>query len=544
MDGILHIRSLLVSALASALSFCTLLAPPADADTYHVSPSGDDSNSGALARPWRTIGKAARTLKAGDTVYLMNGVYREQVVPSNSGSPGAYIKYAAYPGHVAVIDGGGLRLPDYDGLFNVVNKAYIWIEGLYVKNAGPHFDNAGIMISRCSHVVVKLNHTYNTASSGIGVWRSSDVTVDGNEVELACNDGQQECITIAITDGFEMKNNLVHHGGPGNNGGEGIDIKDGSSNGRVFNNLVHHTKRIGIYIDAWDKHTYNIQVYGNIVHDCASSGFAIAAEAGGLLENVDLFNNVAYTNYFCGLVLGAWGERGADHPMKDIRIYNNTFYDNGSSEWGGGISLENDDVEGLVVRNNILSRNYMFQMQCEVPTWAFAIDHNLIDGFRNYSDEIRGASHVEGDPRFAAAAAADFRLRSGSSAVDAGTSVGAPGWDFDFGRRPSGKGVDIGAFELESRSAIAAPKKLKAKLKGGRIFLRWKDRSSNETGFIVERRRGRSGDWQVIGDTPADTKSFSDYYAEPGATYQYRVRGFDGDCYSFPSDVATVTPGM
>jgi len=219
-------------------------------------------------------------LKAGDTVYVKEGIYKERIIPKNSGKSGNYISYIAYPGHEVIIDGSNITLPEeLGGLFEVDGKSYIRIVGFKIRNAGFHINNAGILVYNSSHIIIENNSIYNTTSSGIGVWESSHVIVSNNEVELACNDGEQECITIATTDNFEVKYNHVHHGGAGTLGGEGIDAKDGSSNGKIFGNVVHDLNRLGIYVDAWDKHTYNIEVFGNIVYNC-SSGIAVACERG------------------------------------------------------------------------------------------------------------------------------------------------------------------------------------------------------------------------------------------------------------------------
>ena len=49
---------------------------PPSPQTYYVAPDGVDSNPGTRAQPWKTIGHAAETLAAGDTVVVMGGVYR------------------------------------------------------------------------------------------------------------------------------------------------------------------------------------------------------------------------------------------------------------------------------------------------------------------------------------------------------------------------------------------------------------------------------------------------------------------------------------
>ena len=439
-------RSILILFFMTTLAWST---------EYYVSPSGHDSNPGTSSKPWRTIQHAADIMLAGDTVYIKEGTYNERIIPQNSGSTGNYIIYSAYQGDKVTIEGKGITLPEWGGLFEIQNKSYIKVSGLRIINAGPYDNSAGILVyDNSSHVTIEKNYTYNTTSSGIGVWESKNIIIDGNEVELACNDGEQECITVAITDTFEIKNNHIHTGGPGTIGGEGIDAKDGSSNGKIYNNHVHHTNRLGIYIDAWDKHTYNIEVFKNIVHDCGGDGMCVVSEAGGLLENVRIYNNIAYHNKWCGFGFGHYGEPVSSRPLKDIEVINNTFYNNGEEDWTGGIYIESQDAENIVIRNNIISQNLTYQIQAEegVPVQNFTIDHNLIDGYRGYEGEIYGVDYVEGDPKFVNPAGANFHLQENSPAIDSGSSVDAPSDDYKGNQRPIGSGYDIGAYEYGSTS--------------------------------------------------------------------------------------------
>ena len=74
--------ALLIAALAAA--------PALDGATYYVDAStGNDSRTALEAQsastPWRSIAPAANAARAGDTVMVAPGVYREQVAPSASG---------------------------------------------------------------------------------------------------------------------------------------------------------------------------------------------------------------------------------------------------------------------------------------------------------------------------------------------------------------------------------------------------------------------------------------------------------------------------
>jgi len=189
---------------------------------YYVAPDGDDSNPGTEAEPWQTIQKAADTLLAGDTVYIRAGTYSERVAPLNSGSAGQVITYAAYPGETAVIDGTGVVVPEYGGLFDLAERDYIRVSGLRVI----HSEYYGIVADTSSHITIEYNYVYDTYSSAISSWNSANIIVDGNEVVGACTGPWQEHISISSTDTFEVRHNRIHDVMPGTDGKEGLSVKD------------------------------------------------------------------------------------------------------------------------------------------------------------------------------------------------------------------------------------------------------------------------------------------------------------------------------
>ncbi|GAK57784.1 hypothetical protein U27_04751 [Candidatus Vecturithrix granuli] len=436
---------------AIMLVWSLLLPIAAFGTTYYVAPGGNNSNPGTLAKPWRTITKAAQTLVAGDTVYIRAGTYSEQVTPQNSGRSGQYIVYAAYPGETVTIDGSGITLPDdLYGVFHIANKSYLKVSGLRVINAGFYNDNAGIMVRNSDYITIEKNYTSHTWSSGIGVWESTNIVIDGNEVNQAGSGGWQECISIAQTGFFEVKNNHVHHGYK-----EGICAKQGAHDGKIYRNHVHDVTRVGIYVDAHDQHTYHLDLYQNRVHDTGNNGFALASEQGGLLENIRIYNNLAYQNYYSGICLSHEPSE-LPQPVKNVTMINNTCYQNGNPEpgWGGGISLENTDVahvENIVIRNNICSENAQFQIQHEYPE-SVTSDHNLVWGVEGYA-ENDGTAVVEADPLFINPTDADFYLQSTSPAINQGAATDAPTVDFDGQARPQAGAYDIGAYEFRSGNA-------------------------------------------------------------------------------------------
>ncbi len=254
-------------SFASASYLLILSSLFVKANTYYVAINGNDTDEGNKLHPWQTIQKAANTLTAGDTVLIKAGTYNERVIVQNSGTLDNYIVFSNYSNDTVIIDGNGISWGSaWNGLFDITNKSYIQIMGFKITNA----DYGGICIEDADHIIIHGNHTYNTLSSGIGVWGSHNIIVSNNEIELACNDGEQECITIANSNNCNISGNNVHDNGAGTNGGEGIDAKAGSHDINIYQNEVHHlNNRLGIYADAWDMHTYNINIYQNTIHHCS-----------------------------------------------------------------------------------------------------------------------------------------------------------------------------------------------------------------------------------------------------------------------------------
>jgi hypothetical protein len=139
----LVVAALLLLTGATAPARATQHAAPAPGElsaagrVFYVSPGGSDGSPGTVSQPWKTIGKATRTLRAGDVVYIKNGTYREWVLlgdQANSGTAAQPIAYRAYPGHRPVLDGATVASA-FRGLFEIVRKDHIEISGLVIRNS-------------------------------------------------------------------------------------------------------------------------------------------------------------------------------------------------------------------------------------------------------------------------------------------------------------------------------------------------------------------------------------------------------------------------
>ena len=96
--GISHPQAMAVVPLATIPAASVYYV---DANRY----SASDTNDGSSLKPFRTINKAAGIVKAGDTVTIRCGTYRETVVIDKSGSADRPIVFQAAEGHQVIVTG-------------------------------------------------------------------------------------------------------------------------------------------------------------------------------------------------------------------------------------------------------------------------------------------------------------------------------------------------------------------------------------------------------------------------------------------------------
>jgi hypothetical protein len=104
--------SKIVVSLGLLVGLCLIstgaIASPGSTVEFYVDKDNvqaNDSNPGTEEEPFATIQKAVSLAKAGDTVYIKDGVYFEQVSLPNNGTPDSPIIIRAFPGHSPIIDG-------------------------------------------------------------------------------------------------------------------------------------------------------------------------------------------------------------------------------------------------------------------------------------------------------------------------------------------------------------------------------------------------------------------------------------------------------
>ncbi|WP_319548763.1 right-handed parallel beta-helix repeat-containing protein [Desulfogranum marinum] len=410
------------------------LQPRGNGNTYFVAKNGNNNSSGlTAASAWATISKVNKSrFSPGDRILFKRGdTWKEQlVIPSSGSASGGSITFGAYgTGNKPVIDGAGVNLSRNHGLIRGSGKNYIIIEDIRVQNAGigKAAENTGIGFYGGSYITVRNCEAYNTESSGLKFNTSSHITVDGNEISKACRNSRSESLSLSVIDTFEVMNNTVYDGGTAAGGGAGIDAKDGSHDGSIHHNEVYGINGANaIYVDAYGRYTYNIEIYANYIHDTDGAGFQIGSESGGLLKNVSVHHNVVH-NALRGAI-AFHNKYPASGAVQDIFIYNNTFYQNGTNGTGqyGNIRVWDQLIDNLVIKNNIMGQNHNFHVGIHTATGPapskYTVGHNVLSGTQKNAGgfaAVDGSNSIKSDPLFVNSSADNFRLQSGSPAKKA-----------------------------------------------------------------------------------------------------------------------------
>jgi hypothetical protein len=428
------------------------LPPPAPAPavscTRYVSTSGQDASPGTFDRPWRTAAKAASSAQAGDTVCFRAGTWNERLRPQNSGRAEAPITFTAYPGEEGrvVFD---LGQPLYDsssrglGIVHIDGRSFITVSNLRLVNSGYY----GVFVRQSSSIQILNNQLDTIYASGIIAMNSvSSLVIDGNDLQRVTHrqggsDQLHESISLLLgVEDFEIRNNHIHNPFVHLDGSistkEGIDVKQGVRRGRIYNNTIQLGRSTGIYIDAYDRYAEDIEVYNNLSYN-NGNGLVVAAEGGGTVSRISIYNNVIHSNSSFGIRIVCWQSvfPNVTCPASEIRIVNNTVTGNRAD----GIEISNPYLTSGLVRNNISLNNGRYNLWIR-PSLAGVVGHD--------------SNLTNGEAGFVNPAAGDFRLSPGSAAIDAGEAAGAPGFDQAGLLRPQGPRVDIGAYEYPVQGSL------------------------------------------------------------------------------------------
>ncbi len=371
----------------------------ARAATYYVASTGSDSNSGSQASPWRTLQKAANTVRAGDLVLVANGTYAGFQITAD-GTAASRIVIRANGTNV-VINAPNSSTPDN---VNIEGGNYVTVEGFIVNDA----PRVGIRAVTATGVVIKGNRIARSGLDGILTGYTPQIQILDN---VASGSEQEH--------GIYISNSNVANDNPVVRGNECFD---NNQNGMQFNG------------DCWENGDGIISgavIEENIIHHNNWKGFSLIS-----LQSSRICNNLIYEN---GLSAGAGGIHLADQPNCGKPSSNNTVVNNTVYEPRIACIRATNGSTANKIFNNLLV--------------ATSLEKTFVDeSGGNYFDTVSNIRRTSKSGLFISAT--DYHLAAASPALNIGKvnfqSAPAPTLDIDGTARPQGGIHDAGSYEKSS----------------------------------------------------------------------------------------------
>ena len=325
-----------------------IAAGGAFAASYYVSPGGSDSAAGTSSSPWGTFSHAMAVIKAGDTLYLEDGTYNQQLNIGVSGTSSAYVTLKA------LNDGGATVSTTYPtSPLLIGNRSYIEVDGINFSNSGVYDSNTycatdgvgynnvnGINIYGADHII--LRRDIASGSSGCNSAVIGLAGVSNSLLEDCAGAGQGRVVlNMNSCSNVTIRRCWLDWTGPSTGGGDVANITQvyDSSNILMENNIgVNYTGESIEFFNTW-AHYGSISgngFYGNVAINKTSTAaggmFMDSAECGESVSGTVFSNNVA-------IVLGG-GQAAMEMnaaPNDGTVFSNNTFVSPNNS--GGGLLL-------------------------------------------------------------------------------------------------------------------------------------------------------------------------------------------------------------
>jgi parallel beta-helix repeat protein len=379
----------------------------AEGATYYVATTGNNANAGAETTPFQTLNKGVSVLKPGDTLYVRQGTYVEKLfdsIPAGT-SWTQPVTVAAYPGEKVTIQPNAA---EHVLVFQGSDTHYIIIDGFIIDGANSLYN--GVKITSTSqggahHIRIKNTEIKNTQTSGILVTAGADynefINLDVHHTGLSATSG---------SDG----------------GGHGVYI--GSANNLLERSSIHDNRKVGIQVYNGKGGVNNNIIRYNKSYKNGTAGLSdgksglIIGSGSGTIA----YNNIVWGNPGSGITVG-YGASG-------VKVYNNTTYDN--QEYG----IDVRSSSNTEVKNNIIYGNKSGSI---TNAGTGTIQQNNLTDNPNFVDPAKG----------------NFKLNSGSPAIDKGSALTQIKDDFEGTPRPQGSGHDIGAYEY--KVGLPSPKNLR-----------------------------------------------------------------------------------
>lgn len=195
----------------------------------------------------------------------------------------------------------------------------------------------------------------------------------------------------------------------------------------------------------------NILIEGNTIHTIGGNGLQLYSEGVNKPDNGIIRGNRIYNYAQSGPDSGIYCSSGTGNL-----VYNNLLYQTGSNPFASGLAMRS----GNAAYNNTVYNNGSMGIQIEGINVTVKNNISFGNGVNVSNQGTSGivlSNNLTTNPNLVDVSAQDFRLISGSPAINSGTAVAEVLVDFDGAPRPSGAAYDVGAYEFGGLSPQPPP---------------------------------------------------------------------------------------
>jgi parallel beta-helix repeat protein len=268
------------------------------AKRFYVSTSGSDRNSGTKAHPWRTIGHAARALRAGQTAVVLGGTYNESFNWSRGGTEAAPVTIRAAAGARVTVTG----------------RIKIWATNVRLSG----FRLLGQTTANANEVAVYVSGGGNIEISGNEITRSarSGIFVGGGATEV------------------RIVGNWIHDNGTRDGLDHGIYVHT-AADALIANNVIESNTAYGVHLYPNADDTI---VTSNTIVDNGRSGIMVAGDSRASSDGNLLVNNIFAFNQEFGMRTFWSSPVGTENEARANLVYDNADGDVAPAEKARGMS--------------------------------------------------------------------------------------------------------------------------------------------------------------------------------------------------------------